>query len=245
MNQSQDPDDMEVDDEHESDKNLDTSSDETDSGSSEDEEDIGEEEHDRRKSEMVHDMVSLEKQYGAIKEQLYHERLCEVDRQLMEVRNETSLEYLQPFDELQEQKRVRQEVAEVLRDLRTANVQCLYDAESYAAKQNFDMESRQLKDQLKQDLEEKLRRLEEDRNSIDSEVWGETPHKKKRRYNASNLVDVGPLGRDQLHLPDRRRKPVSVSGPYVVYMLKEQDINDDFNYIRKATKSQTSCSIYF
>lgn len=101
------------------------------------------------------------------------------------------------------------------------------------------MESRQLKEQLKQDLEEKLRRLEEDRNSIDSELWGESPMKKKRRYN-TNIVDCGPLGRDQLNLPDRRRKPVSVSGPYVVYMLKDQDIMDDYNFIRKATRSQSS-----
>jgi len=255
MNQSnqshdrEDREDMEVDDDHESDKNL-TTSDDTDSGASSDEDEgehIDEEECERRKNEMGNEMVDLEKQFIALKEQLYYERLSLIERQLSEVRCENSLEYKQPFEELQEHKRVREEVADVLRELRVANVQCLYDAESYAAKQNFDMESYQLKDQLKQDLEETLRRLEEDRNSIDSEAWGETtPLKKKRRYNNSHLVDVGPLGRDQLHLPDRRRKPVSVSGPYVVYMLKEQDILEDYHFIRKAatTKSQ-SCSIYF
>ena len=101
------------------------------------------------------------------------------------------------------------------------------------------MESRQLKEQIRQDLEEKLKRLEEDRISIDSELWGESQFKKKRRYTNS-FAETGPLGRDQLNLPDRRRKPVSVSGPYVVYMLKEQDIMEDYNIIRKASKSPAS-----
>jgi breast cancer metastasis-suppressor 1-like protein len=86
-----------------------------------------------------------------------------------------------------------------------------------------------------------LRRLEEDRNSIDSDIWSESAlSKKKKRYgNATNYAfEMGV--RDQLSLQDRRRKPVTVSGPYIVYMLKDSDIMEDWNVIRRALKSVSS-----
>ena len=33
--------------------------------------------------------------------------------------------------------------------------------------------------------------------------------------------------------PERRRKPVTISGPYVVYMLKDVDIIEDWTAIKK------------
>lgn len=99
-----------------------------------------------------------------------------------------------------------------------------------------------LKDSIRQDVEEKLRRLEEDRNSIDSDLWSESAlTKKKKRYGstANCEYEMG-QGRDQLNLPDRRRKPVTVSGPYIVYMLRDSEIMEDWNAIRRALKSAVS-----
>lgn len=106
-------------------------------------------------------------------------------------------------------------------------------------------ECRAIADFIRQDLEDKLRRLEEDRNSIDSEAWNEaSPGKRKKRFPLPGF-EGGPIGRDQLNLPDRRRKPVSVSGPYIVYMLRESEILEDFNLIRKASRSLSNSSFYF
>lgn len=106
-------------------------------------------------------------------------------------------------------------------------------------------ECRAIAEYIRQDLEEKLRRLEEDRNSIDSEAWNEaSPAKRKKRFPVPGF-DGGPIGRDQLNLPDRRRKPVTVSGPYIVYMLKDSEILEDFNLIRKATRSMSSTSSFY
>jgi breast cancer metastasis-suppressor 1-like protein len=38
--------------------------------------------------------------------------------------------------------------------------------------------------------------------------------------------------------PDRRKKPVTVSGPYIVYMLREADIIDDWTLIKKSLQQQ-------
>jgi len=191
---------------------------------------------------MSNEMSDLEKQFLALKEQLYYERLSQVERKLNEVKAGQAIEYLQPLEELEENMKTRTEVAEILKGLKLQNIECQHDAEGVAAKQSFESESRMLREHLRQDVEEKLRRLEEDRNTIDSEFWNES-HLKKRRF-ANNYVDVGPIGRDQLNLPDRRRKPVSVSGPYVIYMLREQDIMDDYNAIRKASKYNESILLF-
>lgn len=106
-----------------------------------------------------------------------------------------------------------------------------------------------LKEQLRQEVEEKIRRLEEDRNALDNCPWSDSPvvvgSKKRKRFAANNQT-VSTFEacylRDQLVLPDRRKKPVNVNGPYIVYMLHDAEINEDFNLIRRAIKSSGSLS---
>lgn len=58
---------------------------------------------------------------------------------MTEVRLGRAQEYLQPVEELQENCRIRIEVAGVLRELRLTNIQNKYDAEDQAAEQNFEV----------------------------------------------------------------------------------------------------------
>lgn len=74
-------------------------------------------------------------------------------------------------------------------------------------------------DYIYDDLMEKIRRLEEDRHNVDISWadWGNDKRTSKVR---------GP----------GRKKAVTVTGPYIVYMLHEEDILDDWHTIRKALK---------
>lgn len=186
-----------------------------DSSSSE----IDEEESERRKALIMNDLTELEKQFVNLREQLYQARRERVISKLDEVKAGKAPEYLQPLEDLQDQMRIRTEVAGVLKELRLKNIRCQYDAEQLAATQNFDSEKRAIIDNIRFDIEEKLRHLDEDRNALD---YKETP------------VEHFGLTRDHLFLPDRRRKPVSISGPYIIYMLREHEIMEDHALIRKA-----------
>lgn len=204
----------------EEDQNENTSnSNSNDSNSSSSSSEIDEEESERRKALITNDLNELEKQFLNLREQLYHARRERVVSKLDEVKAGKAPEYLQPLEDLQDQMRIRTEVAGVLRELRLKNIRCQYDAEQLAASQNFDMEKRAIKDNIRIDIEEKLRHLDEDRNALDHV---ETP------------VEHFGLTRDHLFLPDRRRKPVSISGPYIIYMLRENEISEDHALIRKA-----------
>jgi hypothetical protein len=70
---------------------------------------------------------------------LYRERITQVDTKLGEVRCGRAQEYLQPLEELQENMRIRTEVAGVLREFRLTNIRNKFEAEELAASQNYEV----------------------------------------------------------------------------------------------------------
>ncbi|XP_039597484.1 breast cancer metastasis-suppressor 1-like protein-A [Polypterus senegalus] len=219
-----------------------TSSDEEDTESSSVSEDGDSSEMDdadceRRRMECLDEMTNLEKQFTDLKDQLYKERLSQVDAKLQEVIAGKAPEYLEPLATLQENMQIRTKVAGIYRELCLESVKNKYDCEIQAALQHCESEKLLLYDTVQSELEEKIRRLEEDRHSIDitSELWNDELLSRKNKKK-------DPFS------PDKKKKPVVVSGPYIVYMLQDLDILEDWTTIRKAVatlgphriKSETS-----
>lgn len=184
---------------------------------SDDSSDMDETECEIRRNECMDNISDLERQFNLLREQLYRERIAQVEHQLTEVKGGRSQEYLAPLAELQENMRIRIEVAGVLRQLRLANIRNKFEAEEQASKQNFDSEKSLAWDYYYEELIDTIRRLEEDRHNVEIN-WGEGGEWGSRSRSKS------------------RRKAVTVSGPYIVYMLKPQDIMEDWTIIRKALK---------
>ncbi|XP_061400617.1 breast cancer metastasis-suppressor 1-like protein [Musca vetustissima] len=176
----------------------------------------------RRRTECLEILDHLEKQFNQLREQYYTERINQIERQSAEVRNGRSEEYLQPLKELDKVYKNRIEVAEILRRYRLENIEHKFLSEEQAALQNFESEKQLALDQIYDDLMEKIRRLEEDRHNVDIswDDWGNDKRHSKVR---------GPA----------RKKAVTVTGPFIVYMLHEEDILEDWTTIRKALKRST------
>jgi breast cancer metastasis-suppressor 1-like protein len=85
-----------------------------------------------------------------------------------------------------------------------------------------------LRDSIRADLEEKIHILEEDKTNVDftTGLWELNSSSNKSASARRRKAD--PMD------PDRRKKPVSVTGPYVVYMLHENEILDDWTHIKKS-----------
>ncbi|KAF8774829.1 Protein phosphatase 1 regulatory subunit 37 like protein [Argiope bruennichi] len=195
---------------------------------------MDEESCDKRRNECLQQMAELERQFVHMKEQLYEERSSQVELRLEEVKIGVALEYTQPLEELHQNLKNRLEVSDILKELRLVNIKHIHEAENQASKQNLESEKALLWDSIKCDLEDKIRRLEEDRNSVDitSDLWNEQVNHKRNKRKA----DPHSLG--------KRKKPVTVSGPYIVYMLHENDILEDWTTIRKALKASKQSSEY-
>ncbi|TNM95661.1 hypothetical protein fugu_016744 [Takifugu bimaculatus] len=215
--------DMEVEEqEHEASSTEEEDSDTTSVSEDGESSEMDEEDCERRRMECLDEMSNLEKQFTDLKEQLYRERLSQVNSKLAEVEAGRAAEYLEPLAVLLENMQVRTKVAGIYRELCLESVKHKYDCETQAACQHWESEKLLLFDTVQNELEEKIRRLEEDRHSIDitSELWTDEVSGRKKR-------------RDALSPDKKRRRPSVVSGPYIVYMLPDLDILEDWTAIRK------------
>ncbi|RZF37668.1 hypothetical protein LSTR_LSTR003079 [Laodelphax striatellus] len=204
---------------------------------SDDSSEMDTEECEKRRNACIDQMNELERQFTLVREQLYRERISQVEIKLGEVKVGKAQEYLQPLEELQENMRIRIEVAGILRKYKLGNINNGFEAEELAAKQNFESEKCLLWDMIKEDLEDKIRRLEEDRNSVDisADLW-----MCERSLNGGRGGGKGGGsswrrgGGKDVHT---RRKPVTVTGPYIVYMLNDNELLEDWTIIKKALSS--------
>ena len=72
-------------------------------------------------------------------------------------------------------------------------------------------------------MEDKIHSLEEDKHEADNSGFGGSAFTGKSRKKKADPMD-----------PDRRKKPVTVTGPFIVYMLEESEIMEDWQVIKPA-----------
>ncbi|XP_055692315.1 breast cancer metastasis-suppressor 1-like protein [Lutzomyia longipalpis] len=203
----------------------DSSAEEADEPDSDDSSEMDESECERRRSDCMDNLTHLERQFSILRDQLYREKLQQVDIQLSELRGGRSQEYLLPLQRLNENMRIRTEVAGILKQYRLENIKNKFASEEQAARQHYESEKHLAMDAIYEELMEKIRRLEEDRHNVDISWadWGTNQRTSKVR---------GP----------GRKKAITVSGPYIVYMLTDEDIMEDWTAIRKALKRSSAAA---
>ena len=100
---------------------------------------LDEHECDERRQIYSTDVGDLERQFALLREQLYKERLHQVDQRLSSLRSEEAPEYLTPLNQLQESYSVRLEVSAITCQLKIQTINTMHEAELLAAKQNFEV----------------------------------------------------------------------------------------------------------
>ncbi|XP_048475554.1 breast cancer metastasis-suppressor 1 homolog [Rhincodon typus] len=190
----------------------------------EDSSEMDDEDCERRRTECLDEMSDLEKQFTDLKEQLYKERLSQVEAKLDEVIAGKATEYLEPLAVLQKNMKIRTEVAGVYKDLCLEVIRNRYECELQGARQHLESEKLLLFDNMRNELLERIQRLEEDKQSIDitSEWWNEEVRGKRNKKKCDTFK------------PEKKKKAATVSGPYIVYMLRDIDILEDWAAIKKA-----------
>ncbi|XP_029382410.1 breast cancer metastasis-suppressor 1 isoform X2 [Echeneis naucrates] len=184
---------------------------------------MDDEDCERRRGECLDEMLDLEKQFQELKEKLFRERQNQVKVKLDEVLTGKAGEYREPLTALQNSMQIRTQVAGVYRELCLQVIKHKHECEVQGARQHLESEKTLLFDAMKTELLEKIRRLEEDRQNTDltSEWSDEIRNKKCKRKNL--------LGHSE-----KKKKVALVSGPFIVYMLRDIDILEDWTAIKKA-----------
>ncbi|XP_029812418.1 breast cancer metastasis-suppressor 1 isoform X2 [Suricata suricatta] len=191
--------------------------------SEEESSEMDDEDYERRRSECVSEMLDLEKQFSELKEKLFRERLSQLRVRLEEVGAERAPEYTEPLGGLQRSLKIRIQVAGIYKGFCLDVIRNKYECELQGAKQHLESEKLLLYDTLQGELQERIQRLEEDRQSLDisSEWWDDRLHPGSSAKTWDSLP------------PSKRKKAPLVSGPYIVYMLQEIDILEDWTAIKK------------
>ncbi|ENN74198.1 hypothetical protein YQE_09171, partial [Dendroctonus ponderosae] len=204
---------------HENTQHHYSSEDEHPEHETDDSSDMDIEECENRRKELGKDIQELEIQFNILRERIYTERIEQVKKQIAELQAGTSSQYVTQLNLLEEEKRSRIEVAGVLRDVRMDTLKNQYEAEITAALQNFENDKKLAQDTIYNELMNTIKQLEEDKRN--SEIaWGE-----------------GGKWAAKKGATPRAKKAVTVSGPYIVYMLKPEEIMEDWTTIRKACQN--------
>ncbi|XP_012676112.1 breast cancer metastasis-suppressor 1 [Clupea harengus] len=210
--------------EHESERGSESEESEAEEEEEEESSEMDDEDCERRRTECLDEMSDLEKQFLELKEKLFRERLNQMKVKLDEVLAGKAGEYQDPLVVLQQNMQMRTQVAGIYRELCLQVIKHKHECEMQGARQHLESERTMLYDTMKTELLDKIRRLEEDKQSIDitSEWWSdEVKAKKCKRKN-------------HVLRPERKKKALLVSGPYIVYMLRDIDILEDWAAIKKA-----------
>ncbi|XP_051756556.1 breast cancer metastasis-suppressor 1 isoform X2 [Ctenopharyngodon idella] len=241
----------------ERDSDLEDSEAEEEEEEEEESSEMDDEDCERRRSQCLDEMSDLEKQFLELKDKLFQERLNQVKMKLEEVLTGKAAEYREPLATLQQNLQQRTQVAGVYRELCLQVVQHKHECEVQGAKQHLESERTLLFDAMKTELLEKIRRLEEDKQSSEKRsrqcpkmaLTSCTNYVVRSPSLHSSECEVEPRyqewwnddekikkckRRSHLIRSDRKKKAALVSGPYIVYMLRDIDILEDWTAIKKA-----------
>ncbi|CAA9995159.1 unnamed protein product [Nesidiocoris tenuis] len=179
-------------------------------------------EYRKRRNELIDRLTSLETQYAILKEQLYTEKIHHTNALLERLQSGTAEEFKKPLEELRQNMTNRIQVAGALKNFRIEAINNRHTAEKLACEQNLQNDKSLLLAELQENIEMKMRKLEEARNNARFPSYEQLLKKNRKQMMKKRKIE------------GCRRKPVAVKGPYVVYQLDEESIIEDWATIKKS-----------
>lgn len=222
------------DQEDDDDKEDDEDENESEAESSEFDEDI----NIQTRDEYLKKMQTIEQYFNEVSKRLYVERRNLIDKKLKEVGDESSPDYINGVKLIDAEQHQKLRVIDLRGRYHHDSLKKILEADKLACAQQLQNDKQALVEQFQNDLDDKLSRLQEDRDNIDMSVdkysdlnsSGGSYDSKGRKLSTSKpgtSKSGGPGNK-------RKKKPVTVTGPYIVYMLREEEIMSDLQEIRKA-----------
>ncbi|CAG0890223.1 unnamed protein product [Cyprideis torosa] len=155
-----------------------------------------------------------ETEFNDLKDVLYETRLQILEESLDAVQKGTSESYLKPLKELEKGLEQKLEIAENRKVFRLAKLKLETDAEKLSTHQQFENDKEIVRDEIRGEIELKIRNLEEDRCLAQDFLARSGSPQRSSSWQV-------------------RKKPIIVRGPYIVYMLDEADILEDVKAMKE------------
>lgn len=180
----------------------------------------------RRKEALEH-MSRIEKEFAELKDRLYQEKMTSLKKEIEQVTSGLHPEFAEHLNALEKKKSEKMRVADLWRHYQMDCVENFYRAEREACEHEFLSEKQSIREQMLSGLHEKLKKLEEEKNTMDiaQELSFDSqnppaPTRKLRRRGPDSI-------------DSKATKKRVVAGPQIVYSLKEAEILEDLFMIRR------------
>lgn len=213
-------------------------------------------EEERRKSALAN-METIEKKFTNLKDQLFETKLASLNAEFKQLEDGTHEGCLTALEELKRVKNLKQWQAREWLELQQQNIATLYAAEVKQAEDEYFSDATALKQQLRDQLSEQRRRLQEDRANLtlqaeDTERVAPRSRVLRKRSASSSTNAAGPhghIGEDGSGLGGQSELNLSLAEtlsagdaaaakrartapPHIQYMLEQEDITNDLSVIQ-------------
>lgn len=193
-------------------------------------------------AELFDQLAGIEAEFTKLKDHLFAAKFREVSAQIGQVHDGLHEDFLAQITKFEEQRSQRVAAAERWRQHQLDNINAEYQAEIAMARNEFESEQAGMKDRLLQILNERLRKLEDDRNNTTLVEANNADARQMMRKLRRRQYESGPAQ------APARRKP-GAPQPFQV-SLKENEIMDDLAdmsagiaFMSKAVAGQTTTKV--
>ncbi|KAI8371020.1 Sds3-like-domain-containing protein [Blakeslea trispora] len=179
----------------------------------------------KRKKEMSHYMEQLNQDFLQNIEGLYLSKLNSINHELKEAHQDTHTFYLDNIRDLEAMRQKMIEDGQLFREYQKQVTENQFRLEIYQAEEEYTAETQEIREKLFTVLEEKRRKLKEDKDNCD--LAYDLVMDTQARLHKRNLRKRGPENPDS-----KSNKKKHLNGPSLVFKLKDDDILSDMQAMR-------------
>jgi hypothetical protein len=189
----------------------------------------------KRRKDVLKDMEKIEKEFADLKDKLYERKIKDLQEECKSIIEGTHEIFLKRVDELEQKRQEKIWLTNKWREYQLQNLEHIYNSELKQADDEFQYEKKHLRDQMANEVLEKQRKLEEEKNTMNlKEVNGETTRATKLRTLRRRGRSAGPPGGSEnlnaspYGIPRHRTAP-----PHINYTLSDDEIFSDLQLLRR------------
>ncbi|KAJ3075067.1 hypothetical protein BCR33DRAFT_715095 [Rhizoclosmatium globosum] len=185
----------------------------------------------KRHREFLDRIDLIGRDFSEAKERIYFEKLAAFKQELRDVQDGTHQEFAERVALLEFERNAAIKKAELFRNYQLECAMAMYQAEKEAYDQEYLAEKQGLREKILQQLEERRKKLKEDRENFDvsNEVSSEsqkTTTRKTTRAQAAKMTDEKKEGRG-------KSKGKASNGPTLPIQVKDHEMYEDLAMMRR------------
>lgn len=176
----------------------------------------------KHRLECLDNLEKIEKEFSDLKEKFFRDQMESLKAECEAIKLGSHEKFLEKVKELEEKKSEKVWAAQQWREYQLANINNMFDAEKRQCEEEYKLEKRQLRDRMLHTIEDKIKKLEDEKNTMSLIDGGDSRITRTLRRRKE------PAARESQQTGQKRK----LNPPHISYTLKESEILEDLAVIR-------------